>query len=376
MNIELTVSEFVAVLNQTLEYAYPSLVIYGELANLRVTKNRWVYFDLKDEEAKVSFFATVYNLPGPLEDGMMLRVRGVPRYHPQYGFSVTVNNISAAGVGSIKRLNQLLTAKLEQEGLFASERKRSIPYPPNRIGLITSIQSAAYADFNKIINARWGGILIDCYDVVVQGDHAPTEIIKAIEYFNAQANPPEVLVIIRGGGSPEDLAAFSTEQVTRSVAASRIPTLVAIGHESDLSLAELAADKRASTPSNAAELLVPDKKSAILSLNLFPAQLRALILTKIRSNIDSIKELSLRMPLMVDARIQVEKQSLTNYLGLLEALSPLDILNRGYAIVRQDGLVSDGKLLTLGSNIDVQMAKLCFLATVTKINEDKNAEQQ
>jgi exodeoxyribonuclease VII large subunit len=370
--MELTVSEFVAVLNQTLDYAYGSVVIYGELANLRITKNRWVYFDLKDETAKVAFFGSVYNLPGPLENGMMLRVKGTPRYHPQYEFSVVISSISAAGSGSIKRLSELLAAKLEQEGLFASVRKRGIPYPPRRIGLITSIQSAAFADFNKIINERWVGVQIDCYDVNVQGDQAPTQIIRAIDYFNAQAKPPEVLVIIRGGGSPEDLAAFSTEQVTRSVAASRVPTLIAIGHESDISLAELAADKRASTPSNAAELLVPDKQAIALSLNQVPAHLSALALSKIRLNNDKLKDLSLRMSGIVETKLRVEKQSLTNYFGLLEALSPIDVLRRGYAIVRQNGIVSGGESLKINDIINIQLTKWDLEVAVTKISKDKN----
>ena len=126
------------------------------------------------------------------------------------------------------------------------------------------MQSAAYADFTKVLAARWGGLSIEVIDVQVQGEPAPRQITAAVDYFNSQAEPPEVLILIRGGGSAEDLAAFSTEQVTRAVAASRVPTLVAIGHEVDVSLAELAADMRASTPSNAAELLVPDRAASWL----------------------------------------------------------------------------------------------------------------
>ncbi len=368
MNIELSVSEFVELLNQTLEYAYNPLIIYGELANFRVTKNRWVYFDLKDDQAKVSFFGSIYVLPGPLENGMMLKVRGLPRYHPIYGFSVVVNNISPIGRGSIKRLNELLAAKLEKEGLFRIERKRSVPYPPSRIGLITSIESAAYADFNKIINQRWSGLTIDCYDVNVQGDQSPTQVIQAIEYFNALANPPDVLVIIRGGGSPEDLAAFSTEQVTRAVAASRIPTLVAIGHENNLSLAELAADVRASTPSNAAELLVPDKRAVIALLDQIPSQLKTLVINKIKTSKRDLQELTTRIPDILEKKILNEKQQIANYVDLLEALSPQDILRRGYAIIRQNGIViNHQQSLKIGSSVDAQLAKISFKANIIKI---------
>jgi exodeoxyribonuclease VII large subunit len=145
-DLTFSVSEFVALLNQTLEYAYPNVTITGELANFRVSKNRWAYFDLKDEEATVRFFGTIYQLPGPLEDGMMVAVRGVPRLHPQYGFSITVQHIQPVGEGSIRKAAQLLEAKLTAEGLFDPERKRPLPYPPAHIGLVASAESAAYRD--------------------------------------------------------------------------------------------------------------------------------------------------------------------------------------------------------------------------------------
>src|SRR5581483_9878111 len=258
--VELTPSQFVAIFNQTLDLAYPSVAISGELANFRISKQKWVYFDLKDESSTLKFFGSVYQLPGPLKDGLMLKIRAQPRLHHTYGFSLNVLHIEPTGEGSIKKAAELLQAKLASEGLFDPARKRHLPYPPERIGLITSSGAAAYADFKKVLNARWRGLIIDFVDVQVQGESAPAQIVEALERLNEEAQPPEVIVLIRGGGSPEDLIAFSSEQVTRAVAASRVPTLVAIGHETDISLAELAADKRASTPSNAAELLVPDHK--------------------------------------------------------------------------------------------------------------------
>lgn len=368
MSPELSVSEFVAVLNQTLEYAYNSVVIYGELANFRVNKNRWVYFDLKDEESKLSFFGTVYKLPGPLEDGMMLKVRGTPRLHPQYGFSILITQISPMGTGSIKRLSDLLAAKLEKEGLFSPERKRSLPYPPSRIGLITSVHSAAFSDFTKILNDRWGGIDIDCYDVTVQGDQAPDELIAALKYFSALAEPPDVVVMVRGGGSPEDLAAFSNEQVTRAVAASRVPTLVAIGHERDVSLAELAADTRASTPSNAAERLVPDKKQLLTQLSKLPELMRSLVEGRIRLARDNIAAQKTMMSESIESNLLSRERSLNDYNRLLNALSPLNVLKRGYAIVRHEGRVSDGSQLSQGDIVAVEMVKIYFEAGITKIN--------
>ncbi len=330
----LSVSEFVAVFNQTLEYAYPSIGIVGELANFRVSKNRWVYFDLKDDFATVKFFGTVYQLPGPLEDGLMIHVRGQPRLHPQYGFSVNIQSMQPVGEGSLKRAANLLEAKLAAEGLFDESRKRPLPYPPKRIGLITSSESAAYKDFTKILNKRWLGLEIQLADVQVQGESSPKQIVAALEYFNSHADPVDMLVITRGGGSAEDLAAFSTEQVTRAVAASRIPTLVAVGHEIDVSLAELAADLRASTPSNAAELAVPDQKHVLQQL---AAHRQSLNIALSQNLIDAerhVQTSALELHSLWNQLWQDIQRTFHLQTQLLKALSPAAALERGYAIVR------------------------------------------
>lgn len=332
-----SVSEFVAVFNQTIEFAYPSVTVRGELANFRVSKNKWVYFDLKDELASVKFFGSVYQLPGPLEDGLMLEVRGQPRLHPLYGFSVNIQSIQPVGEGSLKRAAALLEAKLAKEGLFDDSRKRLLPFPPRRIGLITSHESAAYHDFMKILNARWGGLEILHADVQVQGEQAPQQLIAALEHFNTHDDPVDVIVMTRGGGSPEDLAAFSTEQVTRAVAASRIPTLVAVGHEVDISLAELAADQRASTPSNAAELLVPDRRSELKRLDACRKSLLNLIRQSHQIRTQKHKEVVAKIEQSLTALIQQHRKDVHNRKRFLEALNPEAILKRGYAIVRKSG---------------------------------------
>lgn len=368
--LELGVGEFVELLNQTLEFAYSSVVVVGELANLRISKNRWVYFNLKDEQATVKFFGTVYQLPGPLEDGMLLKVRGQPRLHNLYGFSVNIQNIQPAGEGTIRRAAELLQAKLAKEGLFDESRKRKLPYPPNRIGLITSRQSAAYADFIKILEARWRGIVVEVIDVQVQGEPAPSQILAALEQFNTLAEPPDVLALIRGGGSAEDLAAFSNENITRAVAASRVPIIVAIGHEVDLSLAELAADQRASTPSNAAELLVPDRvqvRSALQSLaeNIQSYGDRHLHLAK-----TGLKEQEKELDHRLDEMIMRAIVAIKNHTQLLEALNPEAILRRGYAIVRSAGrALRSTSALQTGDIVDVQISNGGFTATIDTIKD-------
>ena len=252
--------------------------------------------------------------------------------------------------------------------MFDESRKRSLPYPPARIGLITSAQSAAYADFIKIINARWQGVEIQLIDVQVQGEVAPDQITAALERFNGEAEPPETIVIIRGGGSAEDLAAFSTEQVTRAVAASRVPTLVAIGHEIDLSLAELAADRRASTPSNAAELLVPDRAQALAELKTYAAQLRQAGQRQIQTAHFALRLQAGDMEQSLSQILNRALMSVRTQSQLLEALNPEAVLRRGYAIVRQAGHpVRNTSVLGSGGIVDVQLSDGGFTATVEEV---------
>lgn len=365
-DIILEVSDFVALTNQTLEYAMPIITIRGELANFRVSKNRWVYFDLKDDTANVRFFGTVFQLSGPLEDGMLLLVRGSPKLHPLYGFSVTVSNIRLAGEGTIRRAAELLQAKLAAEGLFDVSRKRPLPYPPRRIGLVTSTESAAYADFIKVLNGRWRGVAIEVADVQVQGEAAPEQIAEAVEYFNSRAEPPDVVVVTRGGGSTEDLYAFSTERVTRAVAASRVPTLVAIGHEIDISLAELAADQRASTPSNAAELLVPQRDDAVRQLDEAAYRLREPLRALLKAQQHAVAQYEISLDQTLGLIIGRTRRDLMAQQDLLEALNPRAVLRRGYAIVHnvEGRLVRSVRQVTAGGIVSIDVSDGSFTAAV------------
>ncbi len=253
------VKDFINILNETLAFAYPSVIVEGEVNSFKVNQGKWVFFDLKEEDSVLPIFMPVYQLKVPLEDGMKVRVTGVPRLTKWGKFSLTARSVELAGEGELRRAFELLKAKLESEGLFAAERKRALPEYPATIGLITSGAAAAYHDFTKILNQRWSGITVLLADVQVQGGPAPAQIVGAIDYFNQLSRPVDVLVLIRGGGSLEDLQAFNTEQVARAVAGSRTPILVGVGHEVDVSLADFAADVRAATPTDAARLVVPDR---------------------------------------------------------------------------------------------------------------------
>lgn len=356
-DVILSPTDFVALVNQTLEYAYPILTLEGELTNFRVAKNRWLYFDLKDDVSSVSCFGTVYQLPGPLEDGMKLRVTGSPRLHQRFGFSVNIQSISPAGEGSIKKAADLLRAKLLAEGLFDPARKRSLPTYASKIGLITAAASAAYADVIKILKERWGGAEIYFQDAGVQGESAPVQLVAAIEYINQLPTPPEILIITRGGGSAEDLAVFNDERVVRAVAGSRISTLVAIGHEVDESLAELAADVRASTPTNAAQLAVPDKtheqvklKTARDSLDTDLAELQRQIVADMIQKREHLTSQVIRL-------FEIEKDRLEANRRVAGLFDPAAALKRGYAYVRNQGkLIKSVKGLKVGDRLLIELA--------------------
>lgn len=330
-----TPAVFVAVFNQTLEVAYPEVIIEGELANFKISRGAWVYFDVKDELASIKFFGSVFKLPGPLQDGLRVQVIGRPQLHPQFGFSITFRTIQPVGKGSIKKAADLLRAKLSAEGLFAPQRKRPLPAAPARIGLITAAASAACADFIKILNERWGGVEVLLADVLVQGQEAPAAIAAALGHFE-QINPlADVLVITRGGGSAEDLAAFNDERVVRAIAGSRTPTLVAIGHEVDVSLAELAADRRASTPTNAAQLVVPDAAHVTEQLHdvrtSLHKSLRGYIASGSRDMVENRKYLTSQAFSLLDQL----KRSTASTRKLIGVFDPAAALKRGYAIVKK-----------------------------------------
>ena len=221
-------------------------------------------FTLKDKESNVRCFMTVWDLKAEIEDGMMVKVSGRPTLTQKWGFSFNLKSVQPAGEGALRRAFVLLQKKLTAEGVFSIERKRSLPRFPQHIALITSREAAAYSDFIKVLNARVGGLKISFIHTQVQGEKAPQQIIEALEAANTGLTDLDVIVLARGGGSLEDLQAFNDEMVVRAVAASRTPTIVGVGHERDVTLAELAADVRASTPSNAAELLVQSREIMML----------------------------------------------------------------------------------------------------------------
>jgi exodeoxyribonuclease VII large subunit len=352
-----SVSDFIAVANQTLEYAFASVAIEGEVASFKVNQGKYVFFDLKDESGSISCFMTVWQLRMPIEDGMKVIVTGTPKLTPWGKFSITVQSIRASGEGSIKKSFDLLKGKLEKEGLFAVERKRPLPVSPEHIAVISSTQAAGYADFIKILDDRWGGMRVDVAHVQVQGADAPDQIIRALKYFNGLESLPEVVVIVRGGGSADDLSVFNDELLVREIAASRVPTLVGVGHEVDVTLADLVADVRAATPSNAAQIVVPDKQEIIHRLK---RQQLGAIISIIDGAIENYRQAVVRslegMVGQLDRVVSEMEATLAQERRLLAELHPDRVLERGYAIVR--GLQKPGETIEVETKQAIIKAKV------------------
>ncbi len=346
--IQYSVSDFIAITNQTLEYAYPSVEIEGEVASFKVNQGKFIFFDIKDAGGSIGCFMTVWQMRVPIEDGMKVIVTASPKLTQWGKFSLTVKAVRPSGEGALKKSFELLKAKLDKEGLFMDARKRNLPSIPQHVAVISSTQSAGYADFIKIVNDRWGGLRIDVAHVQVQGAGAPDQIIRALNYFNERDELPEVIIVIRGGGSADDLSAFNDEQLVRAIAGSRVPTLVGVGHEVDESLADLAADVRAATPSNAAQILVPDKNEIIRATRY---QVRSL-LPRVENAIDQrsvfVRTILSDVLAQVERKIDQRFEQLAATCSVLVQLDPQTVLARGYALIR--GIQKVGGMIEIETN--------------------------
>ncbi len=363
---KLSVSEFIAICNQELEYSFSSCIIEGEVSGFKVNQNKWVFFDLKDEDGSISCFMPIWDLRIELEDGMKVMVKGAPKITNWGKFSFTVRQISPVGEGSIKKSYELLKKKLEKEGLFDPAKKRSLPKDLTKIGVISSTGAAGYADFCKIINSRWGGLDIQVCHTQVQGLAAPDQIIRALNYLNEHAEV-QVIAIIRGGGSADDLSCFNDELLARSIAASRIPVITGIGHEVDESLADLVADLRASTPSNCAEMLTKDRKAEIANLSKLVSHTHSSLVQRIateenrlnsqvhsvnatfRRHLETLSSKIVDYLSDINRKISEEISRIENdvkhTLRILDGLNPEHVLSHGYAIL--SGKISPGSVVNI-----------------------------
>jgi len=280
-----SVSEFNEVVNRHLSLL-GEVVVEGEISQLRINQGKWVFATIKDSGASVDVFGVAYQLTNlrSLEEGMKVKVYGTAGVHTKSGrFSLRAVQIVPSGAGALAAAYEKLKLTLTTEGLFAEERKRELPSFPERIGLITAKGSEAYNDFVKVLAERMGGMKIKFYPVQVQGREAVGSVVEALGYFNNKQDV-DVVVVTRGGGSLEDLAAFNDEAVVRAVFGSKLPVVCAIGHEGDVSLAELAADQRASTPTNAAMMVCRDRKEVGAEVKTDETTMEQMIRRRIEAN--------------------------------------------------------------------------------------------
>ncbi|KKU26058.1 MAG: Exodeoxyribonuclease 7 large subunit [Candidatus Magasanikbacteria bacterium GW2011_GWA2_46_17] len=353
------------------------------MSQYKISQGKWVFFDLKDERSVVNCFSTVYTLRALLEDGMKIRVTGYPKIHDRSGrFSITVQAVELVGVGSLQRAYLLLKQKLTAEGLFDPARKRPLPFLPTRVGVIGSKDSAGFGDFKRILNNRWSGLEIELRHVAVQGEQAVSDIVQAFQEFNKgdESDRPEVIALIRGGGSMEDLAAFNTEEVARAIYGSKAPVICGVGHEKDETLADLVADVRASTPSNAAERMVPDRKDFISQLDFTLEHLGQKLEHKVfnlrhevlhRLNaIASYAEAPLqKCRLLVgsfyglvgklETTVKHKAEFILSCERLLKSFNPGQVLNRGYSITRglKGAIITNPSQVDVGEEIVVELSK-------------------
>lgn len=360
------------------------IFLSGEISNFtNHYRSGHLYFSLKDSRSAIKavmFASAARRLRFLPEDGMQVIVRGRAALYEQGGqYQFYIEEMQPEGIGALNFAFEQLKEKLFREGLFLEERKRPLPRYPQRIGVITSPTGAAIQDILQILARRWPVAEVVFCPVLVQGDGAAPQIAEAIRRFNA-CRAADVLIVGRGGGSIEDLWAFNEEPVARAVAASEIPVISAVGHETDFTICDFAADLRAPTPSAAAELATPEIGEEAAQVAALEACLRERIQAQVRSARDNLRQLSatrvIREPIeLIQMRrmaadhlssrfahaaretLSGAKTRLADTAGRLDAMSPLKVLQRGYAVVTKEGAaVREIGMLCPGDRIEVLLS--------------------
>jgi exodeoxyribonuclease VII large subunit len=433
------VRDLVASVRTHIEREFSDAWVEGEISNFRAPESGHLYFTLKDGDSQirvVMFRSSVRLLRFRPADGLQVVVRGrVTIYEDRGELQISAEYIEPKGAGSLQLAFEQLKAKLEAEGLFASERKKPIPTLPSRIGVVTSPQGAALRDILNILQRRHRSVNVLIFPAQVQGDAASFEVATGVRFFNQHGNV-EVIIVARGGGSAEDLAPFNNEGLARSVFASSIPVISAVGHETDFTIIDFVADLRAPTPSAAAELVIRSRQdiedqAAALHDRLTRAMRYRLLMGRqaltelsqhgafarmmevIRQRQQKLDDLTHRVELaqrnlleksrrhweivsaavrhydvrLVLSGMRKELASHTTALGsvmrnvllqyrvrserletALQSLSPLAILDRGYALVfdANGKLLKDADAVKIGDEISARLAHGQIDAAVTK----------
>lgn len=395
----LGVGQLIAGISGLIQHHVGRVWVVGEISNLHKAPSGHVYFTLKDEDGQLraAFFrGNASRVRFELEEGLEVVAESeVSIYAARGDLQLIVRSLEPRGVGALQLAFEQLRRRLEAAGLFAQARKRPIPSHPRRIGVVTSPTSAAVRDVLKVTGRRFPGIPILISPTRVQGEEAPAEIAAAIERLSRVADV-DVILLVRGGGSLEDLWAFNTEVVAKAIAASTRPIVSGVGHESDTTIADLVADARAPTPSAAAMLAVPDCGALLALVARDFQRLRAAALRRIEIGRDRVAHvravLRARSPrarvtlaqtrearahaaalTAIRSRLDRSRTRLAEAAGRLDGLSPLAVLGRGYALARRE---SDGRIVrtvedvSIGDALELRVSSGRIGARVTRLLPD------
>ena len=374
------------------------VMVKGEISNFTLHwKSGHMYFTLKDSESAVKcvmFASAASRLRFEPEDGMSVICRGSINVFERDGaYQLYVNDILPEGAGAAGVALEQLKKKLAKEGIFAPEHKRPVPYMPKKIGAVTSLSGAAVRDIINVLSRRYPLCEVYAVNALVQGEGAPDSICQGI--LRAEAAGCDVIIVGRGGGSSEDLSAFNTEKVAYAVYNCKVPVISAVGHETDISIADMAADLRAPTPSAAAELAAPDISTFYEKIDMFQRRAERSAFAALDRAADRFTVLNAklaaqspenRMKLSGERLSALEKRNsaafqrymerlssqLSERIGRLESLSPLKVLSRGYSLVYSgDRLLSSTDGISVGDTVDIRFGKGTASAEIKEIHEEK-----
>ncbi len=342
--------------------------VSGEISNFTHHSSGHMYMTLKDDASRlraVMFQGANRGLRFRPDSGMRVFAHGyVGVYRSAGEYQLYIDFMEPAGLGALFLAFQQLKARLEAEGLFDPALKRTLPRFPKRIAVATSPTGAAVRDIITVARRRWPAVHIVVIPTLVQGDGAPASIVSSIEQANALAEAGgdhgiDVLIVGRGGGSAEELWAFNDEMVARAIRSSRIPVVSAVGHETDFTIADFAADVRAATPSAAAELVVPDIAVYLRQLEVARARLARSVRRLIDQRQQRVDELRRWLVQKTQTKLRTSRERVQRLAGVLSALDPQAVLGRGYAICRgPDGaILKDSQCVDVGDAVNVRLGR-------------------
>jgi exodeoxyribonuclease VII large subunit len=367
-----SVSELTAQIKDVLETDFADVALIGEVSNVARPRSGHVYLSLKDDSAQIRaviWKSVAQRLAFDLSDGLSVRVFGeLAVYAPRGEYQITIRRVEPEGIGALELAFRQRFAKLQAEGLFDPARKRPLPRFPRKIVVVSSPTGAAVRDFLQVTGRRWSATDILIAPARVQGLGAAEEVAAAIALANRVVGA-DLIVLARGGGSLEDLWAFNEEVVARAIAGSRLPVVSAIGHEVDVTLADHASDFRALTPSEAGERVVPDAREARQGLDRLRDRLIRDARDRLANARQGLDDLSEALDRGLRRQVEDRRHRLARIAGKLEALSPLAVLARGYALAfRKDESTPlvDPAHVKAGDALTIRLANGTIKATVNE----------